>query len=181
MSKHIRLLKTRAALAVVVLGFACGDPTGPLDLVATMRVHPDTVVPGDTFHVSVTIRNPTADTVTLWSSIGCMVLTVIVRGGEVQDFGGRDLVCTLVITPFSVALGDSLFTDFEVVAFLAENQAPYQHVIPPPPGEYTVRALMLTELPDMEAMLVVMPLAQHAKVPRGVADRSSSTTEAGAT
>jgi hypothetical protein len=123
-------------------------------------VQPDTVASGDTFHVTVTITNPTADTVTLVSGNSCVVLPIIEREGEVQHFDGTGLFCLDVISRFPIAPGDSLLRDFEVVALLMEGQAPFEYVIAPPTGEYTVRADMNVGLPDMEALLVVAPQAQ---------------------
>jgi hypothetical protein len=139
---------------------ACSDPVGPGGLVATLLVRPDTVAAGDTFHVAVTIENPTAHLVTLYSGSSCVVLPNVLRGGQGQRFAGTGLGCLAVTSSFPLAAGDSLRRDFALVAMMEDTLAPpYGYTVTPPVGSYVVRAEMQVALPNLEAPLVV---ARHA-------------------
>jgi hypothetical protein len=142
------------------LACGCSEPVGPGGLVATLRVRPDTVAAGDTFHVVVTIQNPTVHPVTLYSGSSCLVLPYVLRGGQGQRFAGTGLGCLAVMSSFPLAAGDSLRRDFTLVAMMEDTVAPpYGYTATPPVGSYVVRAEMQVALPNLEAPLVV---AGHA-------------------
>ena len=159
MFRLIRQWPKCVAVAAVCIAFACGDPAGPNDLVPTLRIQPDTVVPGDTFHVTVTIQNPTRDTVALSSGSSCLFVLSVWRDGQNQHFDGTNWGCLAVGRQFLIAPGDLLVQDHDLVALSEDPQAPFAYVVPPPAGDYMVRARMEVQLPDMEALLVVAALA----------------------
>jgi hypothetical protein len=153
MTKLFRQWSTCIAVATVVIG--CGNPAGPNDLLPTLQIQPDTVVPGDTFHVTVTIENPTSDTVALWSGSGCLFVLSVWRDGQNQHFDGTDWGCLDTGIRFFIEPGHSLVREHDVVALALDSQAPFAYVASPPAGDYTVRAQMEVQLADMEGSLVV--------------------------
>jgi hypothetical protein len=137
---------------------ACSDPAGLGDLVRTLRVQPDTVAAGDTFRVTVTIRNPTHQMITLRTSSTCAVVLHVQRHGERQAFSGTDYACGQAMSFFPIARGDSLVREFQLLAMLQDTLTPpFGYTVPPPAGQYTLRAVTGTELLDLEAPLVLAP------------------------
>ena len=143
---------TRLQVAVVALLFpllGCSEPVGTVaDLRVDFRVQPTSVQAGDSMLATLTIANPTADTITLRSGTSCVTTLDALKDGQRVDIQGTQFGCYDIVTPFRIAPHDSLVRAFDLVALVLEAQSPWQYVEPPAPGSYQLRAAMQVNLPD---------------------------------
>jgi len=149
----VPLVRSTVALLgawVGILAAACGAPTGLDGLQAVLRAVPDTVEQGGAVQVEFTLRNTTGTERVIRSSYGCLFFLQTLRGDEPVSWDGSDYACAAAITDFRIAPRDSLHWLHTIVA------RPSYTADTLPTGTYRIRTRMNADLPDMEAVVVVL-------------------------
>ena len=130
--------------------------TSPEELEVSLHLHPDSVAAGGYLYVRLSIVNPTSNTAWLPSVSGCVARMRVIHDSKLLKMQGVPPTgCDLAITNFEILPNDSLVQSFLATAMLSEESAPWDFVVPPPPGEYVLRADMEVRLPDMERRFFV--------------------------
>lgn len=118
---------------VLSLSGCTGSVSGPekpieFDLVA----EPATVLPGDTFSITVTVRNPNDRVVHTTSGCGGVLFTVDVSQEGIQLTGTITSPCLAVVTDVDIGPGEKVYRyDTTLIQNTGE---------PAPPGAYTLLA-----------------------------------------
>jgi hypothetical protein len=99
--------------------------------------------------VTLTVVNPTADSLTLTSPHSCFALPEVWVGDERMAWEGTALGCLTVVTYHGVGPGRTLQIQWSLTARLQEEQAPWEYVIAPPAGRYRVVLDMEVPLRDI--------------------------------
>ena len=143
---------TTLVLALVVGALSCdstpNDPANELDV--ELEVAPLVVSPAEAMTVKLILRNPTSDLLALGSGDSCVALPEVWSGTTKLQWEGTGLGCLSVVSSFEIPADDSLLVEYELQALLQEDQAPWDYVIPPPPGTYRVVMDMHVDLPNIE-------------------------------
>jgi hypothetical protein len=133
-----------------IVAAACGEPTGLDGLEAVFRAVPDSVEPGGAVQVAFTLRNTTGTERVIRSSSGCLFFLRTLRGDEPVSWDGSGYGCAAAITDFRIAPRDSLHWLHTIFA------RPSNTADTLPAGTYRIRTRMNADLPDMEAVVVVV-------------------------
>jgi hypothetical protein len=139
----------------LVVALGCTDPDGLADeLNRTFAVIPDTVAPGDSLRVVLSLANPTGQSVSFTGLYACPAFLFVFRDGTEVELQGSKFPCPPVVTQFRIAPLDSLAVIYHM---LATVRAPgtADPFAPAPAGTYRLRADLNMSLPDMETTLTV--------------------------
>ena len=149
----------RFSLLAAVLAVACGTPTASeSDAVLSLVVVPDAVQPGDSLRAVFTVVNPTRYPLTLTLYSTCTAQLTALRDGQRVILEGTSFACGARITKVTIAPLDSLVRVYPLVAMLQESGPPYEYVIPPPIGTYTLRAMPEWDVAHLEYEFEVLEL-----------------------
>jgi ABC-type Fe3+-hydroxamate transport system substrate-binding protein len=147
------------ALALAVLAVGCGSPTEPSSSVLEVSVVPSraVLVRGDTMHLTVTVRNPTASPVTVsGSSSSLLAFRALDAQGRV--LAASDRISTLDLIRRTVPARGTLTRALVWTGNAASGEGPLALV---PPGEYRVVGV----LNAVEGEQVSAPALVQVRVP----------------
>ena len=155
--RHALLFGVLVSMICVTAG-GCDSPTasrGAPFQPLTLRSEPDTVAPGDTFFVVFTLRNPSRDTQTVRSAMGCLYFLESLVGEQTVFLRYIMYYCTAMPLTFQIPPRDSLQQIHRLVAEVQNPEPPYDWG-PAPSGIYRIRTRMNADLPNVETSVTVM-------------------------
>ena len=140
----------------VTLALGCGDLGGiAAELSRSLVVIPDTVAPGDSLRVVLTLGNPTAQAASFTGLYACPAFLYVVRDATEVELDGSKFSCPSTVTRFRIAPRDSLTVIYPMTASVRAPGTPDPYT-PAPVGTYRLRADLNMSLPDLETTLTVM-------------------------
>lgn len=151
------MLSTRAG-ASLALCLSCTEVVTSVSGVrAEFRISQTAFRVGDSVVATLSVRNHTDNAVVLRSGDSCLAVLTAWLGGERVDLKGTAFGCFAVVSSFTVPANDSLVLDFPIVAILNEGKSPWRYIVPPPTGDYELRATMHVNLSDQKLGFAVVP------------------------
>lgn len=131
-----RLASVSVVIALLGVAAACGDPTGPDDLIVHAVVVPDRVAAGDSLVALAVVTNPGSDDVMISHCPGIGWPRVFHDGEPVDMDGsvvapGPAMICTAIYAPLRVPAGRSITITWPMHAVVQGA--------PAAPGEYLFR------------------------------------------
>ena len=145
------------SLGLLVTG-SCSDAIAPAEVLeSSFAIEPGTVQAGDTFYAVLTITNPTDRTITVTSGSTCLTVLMAYAQDELVPLEGTGGGCGQLYTDFHFPASESRVWNIRLVALLQEDAYSTRYTVPPPPGEYLVRARMGGGLSDLEDTVLVVP------------------------
>jgi hypothetical protein len=137
-----RLVGAFAAPALLLT--ACSEINAPGPLQVSVAVHPNTLAPGDTVQIALTVRNISSQPVTF--NVVCAIDVRVLPVGDTTDVtkpGPR--ICIMIYAPVTLAPSEALEQTYPFNALRWTCDAGSCGYAPFPPGSYRVTGVVFYE------------------------------------
>jgi hypothetical protein len=150
---------TLTAMAAMLI--ACGEPVAVVidadDLLLSFQTTSDTLRAGGQIVATLTLVNPTADTLRFETEDGCVGRARVLRWDEAPSaFQVAGEPCADTARAVILAAGESVVKHWTITAWLRDT-ALGMDTLPPLPGRYSVRLDTPAPLPDLDAPFTLWP------------------------